>query len=79
MDEILVTQDKSAEEFVSEAKEKNEVAIKGKGRDTVKAVDVAEALKLEGFKEKNITIDTEEEQKDDKTLRISTITIELSK
>ena len=79
MDEILVTQDKTVEEFVSEAKEKNPVKIKGKGRDTVKAVDVAEALKLEGFKEKSINIDTEEEIKDEKTFRISTLDIELEK
>ena len=83
MDTILVTQDKSAEDFVSEAKkileEKNEVAIKGKGRDTVKAVDVAELLKSEGIKEKNIAINTEEEEKEGKNIRISTITIELEK
>lgn len=83
METILVTQDKSAEDFFSEAKkvlqEQNAVAIKGKGRDTVKAVDVAEMLKLDNAKEKNIKLDTEEEDINGKKLRISTLTIELEK
>ena len=79
MDEILVTLDKTAEEYVSEAKEKNEVAIKGKGRDTVKAVDVAEILKIDGAKVKNIKIETEELEKEGKKVRVSNIQIEVEK
>ena len=84
METVLVTMDKSAEEFVSEAKtnleKDNAVVIKGKSRDTVKAVDVAELLKVQGFKTKNISIETEEkEASEGKTLRTSVITIEMEK
>ena len=79
MDTILVTQDKSTEEFVSEAKQKTQVAVKGRGRETVTAVDVAEELKIEGFRVKSITISTEEEEINEKKIRTSVIIIELEK
>lgn len=83
METVLVTQDKSAEDSVAQAKEilanQDSVEIKGKGRDTVKAVDVAELLKLENFKTGKISTQTEEEPKEEKALRISTISIEILK
>ena len=75
--EILVGEN-PIEEYLKQAKEaleKGAITVKGKGRDTVKAVDVAETLKLEGVKVKNIKIDTEEA--DEK--RTSLIIIELEK
>jgi DNA-binding protein len=81
MKNILVTMDKSAEEFVSEAKkileEAKEVEITGKSRDTVKAVDVAEMLKLHGAKEEEIIIQTEEAEIEGKKVRVSKISIKL--
>ena len=81
MKNILVTMEKSAEEFVSEAKkileEAKEVEIIGKSRDTVKAVDVAELLKPHGAKEEEINIVTEEAEIDGKKVRVSKITIKL--
>ncbi|HDQ59947.1 MAG TPA: hypothetical protein ENN30_02020 [Candidatus Woesearchaeota archaeon] len=79
--EILIG-DKTIEEYFEQAKveiEKEAVALLGKGRDTVKAVDVAELLKKEGVKVSKISIDTEETEIDGKTRRNSVIKIELSK
>ena len=75
--EILVGEN-PIEDYLKQAKEaleKEAITIKGKGRDTVKAVDLAELLKLEGIKVKEIKIDTEEV--DEK--RISIILIEMEK
>lgn len=83
METILVAEEGTAEDFVAKAKEilanQDNVEIKGKGRDTVKAVDVAELLKTEGFKTGKIATQTEEEEKEGKTIRTSTITIEIQK
>lgn len=83
MKHILVTMDKSAEEFVSEAKklldEHKEVEIVGKSRDTVKAVDVAELLKREGAKEEEILLQTDEEEIDGKKIRTSKLSIKLKR
>ena len=77
--ETILVGEKEAKDYVDEAKKvfenNSELAIKGKGRDTVKAVDTAELLKSEGFKIKNINITTEES--DNK--RISVIEIALQK
>ena len=74
--EIFVGE-KETNEYVEEVKkaleENQEVTIKGKSRDTVKAVDTAELLKQEGFKTKEIEISTIEE--DEK--RISVISIKI--
>ena len=74
--EIFVGE-KETNEYVEEVKkaleENQEVTIKGKSRDTVKAVDTAELLKQEGFKTKEIEINTIEE--DEK--RISVISIKI--
>ncbi len=76
--ETILVGEKETNEYVEQAKktfdEKSEVTIKGIGRDTVKAVDTAELLKAEGFKVKNIKIDTEE--KDDKRTSLIEITLE---
>ena len=75
--EIQVAE-KDVNEYVAQAKEaleKGEVIIKGKARDTVKAVDVAEILKIEGAKVTDIKIDTEEANEQ----RTSVITIKLQK
>ncbi|MDD5181805.1 MAG: hypothetical protein PHC66_01385 [Candidatus Nanoarchaeia archaeon] len=81
MKNILVTMEKSAEEFVSEAKkileEAKEVEITGHSRETVKAVDVAELLKIHGAKEEEITINTDEAEIDGKKIRTSKISIKL--
>jgi DNA-binding protein len=83
MEVILVDEGNSTEHFVAKAKEAlahhAEIEIKGKGRDTVKAVDVAELLKIEGFKTGKIVTHTDEEQKEGKALRISSIMIEIKK
>jgi len=82
MDTVLVGE-KDTNEYVSQAKEileqHHKVTIKGNGRDTVKAVDVAELLKIHNYKVHSISIKTEEEKTEDKTLRTSTILIELIK
>ncbi len=76
--EIFVGE-KETNEYVEEVKkaleENQEVIIKGKSRDTVKAVDTAEILKKEDFKVTDISIDTiEEEEK-----RISVISIKITR
>jgi len=79
--EILVGE-KAAEEYFEEAKnelEKGELTIIGKGRDTVKAVDLAELLKIHGAKVEKIEIDTEEKEVDEKTQRTSVIKIKIKK
>ena len=79
--EILIGE-KTIEEYVEQAKaelEKEAVKIIGKGRDTVKAVDVAELLKEKGASVKSISIETEETTENDKTHRTSVIKIELCK
>ena len=79
MKHILVTEEKSAEEFVSEAKkileEDKEIEIVGKSRDTVKAVDVAELLKLHGAKVEHLEIKTDEVEVDGKKIRTSKLII----
>jgi DNA-binding protein Alba len=77
METILVGENE-LEKYLDESKkalESGEVLVKGKGRDTVKAVDVAEMLKLEGASVKSIDIKTEET--DGK--RVSVIEIVLTK
>jgi DNA-binding protein Alba len=82
MDTVLVGE-KDTNEYVSQAKEiletHHKVTIKGNGRDTVKAVDVAELLKIHNYKVHSISIKTEEEKTEEKTIRTSTILIELIK
>ncbi|MCD6576255.1 MAG: hypothetical protein J7K73_03785 [Nanoarchaeota archaeon] len=77
--ETILVGEKETKDYLEEAKKvfenANEVLIRGVGRDTVKAVDVAELLKADGFKVSNISINTEE--KDGK--RVSFIEITLSK
>ena len=77
--ETILVGEKETKDYLEEAKKafenSSEVLIKGVGRDTVKAVDVAEMLKIDGFKVSNISINTEE--KDGK--RISFIEITMSK
>ncbi len=62
--ETILIGEKETKEYVDEAKnileKENEVMLKGISRDTVKVVDVAELLKIEGFKVKDIKIETEE-------------------
>ncbi len=74
--EIFVGE-KEVKEYIEEAKknlkENQEILIKGKGRDTVKAVDTAEMLKREGFNVEDIKIDTLEEDE----RRISIISIKI--
>ena len=77
--EIIEIAEKNPEEYVSHAKIHQNFTIKGKSRDTVKAVDVAELLKKEGFKVKQIKIETEETTIDNKKQRNSVITIEMEK
>ena len=76
--EIFVGE-KETNEYVEEVKkaleEKEEVIIKGKSRETVKAVDTAEILKTENFKVSDIKIDTLEE--DEK--RFSVISIKITR
>jgi DNA-binding protein len=83
MEVILVDAENSIEHFVTKAKEAlvhhAQIEIKGKGRDTVKAVDVAELLKIEGFKTGKIVTHTDEEQREGKALRTSSIMIEIQK
>ena len=83
MEVILVDAENSIEHFVAKAKEAlaqhPHIEIKGKGRDTVKAVDVAEILKIEGFKTGKIVTHTDEEQREGKALRTSSIMIEIQK
>ena len=79
--EILV-EDKPVEEYLESAKaeiEKGPVVVLGKGRDTVKAVDLAELLKQYDAKVKSISIETEETETDGKTKRVSVMKIELEK
>jgi DNA-binding protein len=80
---VLVTMDKKTEDFVQEAKkdlaEHHEIEVIGKGRDTVLAVDVAELLKLDGFKTGNITTKTEEAEIEGKKIRTSQIIIHVKK
>jgi DNA-binding protein Alba len=76
---IIEVAEKDPEEYVSHAKEHQAVTVKGKSRDTVKAVDVAELLKKEGFKVKQIKIETEEITVEDKKQRTSLIIIEMEK
>jgi DNA-binding protein Alba len=82
MDTLLVGE-KDTNEYVSQAKEilekHHKVIIKGNGRDTVKAVDVAELLKIHNYKVHSVSINTEEEKTEEKTIRTSTILIELIK
>jgi len=77
--ETILVGEKEAKEYVDEAKKifegSDELIIKGKGRDTVKAVDVAELLKEDGCKTKNINISTEESE----NRRISVIEITIQK
>lgn len=73
--EIIEVGQSPVAEYVAQAKEHNQFTIKGKARDTVKAVDVAELLKIEGFKVKGIKISTEENQ----NKRTSVILIEMEK
>lgn len=77
MKTVLVGE-KETKEYVEEAKKlfehEKDIEIKGIGRDTVIAVDVAELLKIEGFKVKHIKIDTEE--KEEKRTSWISITIE---
>ena len=77
--ETILVGEKEAKDYLEEAKKAlesgNEILVKGVGRDTVKAVDVAELLKQDGFKVSNISINTEE--KDGK--RISYIEITISR
>ena len=64
--ETILVGEQDTKEYVEQAKTKlnegNEVELKAFSRDTVKAVDVAELLKIEGFKTKNISIETEEKE-----------------
>lgn len=75
--ETILVGEKETKDYLEEAKKAfenaNEVLIKGFGRDTVKAVDVAELLKADGFKVSNISIDTEE--KDGKRVSFIDITM----
>lgn len=77
--ETILIGEKETKEYVEEAKAKlaegNEVELKAFSRDTVKAVDAAEILKIDGFKTKNIKIETEEKE----GKRISLIKIEMEK
>ena len=61
-----------------------EVIIKSRGKFISKAVDIAEVarrryLEKDGVKIKNIKIASEEFQKDDKTINVSTMDITLGK
>jgi DNA-binding protein Alba len=76
---VIEVAENAPEEYVSQAKALSSFTLKGKGRETVKAVDVAELLKLEGFKVKHIRIETEEEKTEDKPRRTSVILIEMEK
>lgn len=76
---LIEVAEKNPEEYVSQAKAHQHFTIKGKSRDTVKAVDVAELLKKEGFKVTRITIETEEITIDSKKQRTSVILIEMEK
>ena len=62
--ETILVGEKEAKDYVDEAKKvfekEDELTLKGISRDTVKVVDIAELLKLEGFKVKDIKIETEE-------------------
>jgi DNA-binding protein len=75
--------EKDASEYVSQAKEvlnkDGKCTLKGKSRDTVTVVDVAELLKKEGFKIKHVKIDTEEHEVENKKQRISVMIIEMEK
>jgi len=77
--ETILVGEKDTNEYVEEAKAKlnevNEVELKAYSRDTVKAVDIAELLKIEGFKTKDIKIETEEKEEK----RISLIKIQMEK
>ncbi len=77
--ETILVGEKETNNYLEEAKRlfenENEILIKGFGRDTVKVVDLAELLKIEGHKVDSISINTEE--KDDK--RISFMEIKMSK
>lgn len=77
MEEILVKEKEISEylDLAKKALENGEIELKAYGRDTVKAVDVAENLKKQGFKVSDIKINTEE--KDGK--RISTISIKITR
>jgi len=76
---IIEVAEKEVSEYVSQAKAHPKFTIKGKGRDTVKAVDVAELLKLEGFKVTHIKLETEEHEVEGKKQRTSLILIEMEK
>ena len=83
MEVVLIDAENTIDHFVSRAKEilesQNEIQIKGKGRETVKAVDVAELLKAQGFKSGNIAIETEEQESEGKKIRTSVIIISMQK
>ena len=76
--EIFVGE-KETNEYVEEVKKalegNQEVIVKGKSRDSVKAVDTAELLKREGYKAEEITIDTIEENE----TRVSVISIKITR
>ena len=80
---LIEVGEKPAEDYVLQAKEvlhtHQKCTIKGKSRDKVKAVDVAELLKKEGFKVKHVKIDTEEHELEGKKQRISVMMIEMEK
>jgi len=80
--ETIEVGEKELKEYLTQAKEalaKGHIAIKGYSRDTVKAVDLAEELKLENFKVKHLTIGTDEKEIEGKKQRTSHIIIEMEK
>lgn len=61
-------------------KNRNEVAIKARGKFISRAVDVAEVVRKRFLKDQDIKIDSEEfENKEGKKVNVSTIEITLSK
>lgn len=80
--EILEVGEAETKTYISQAKEaltKGPLTIKGVDRNSVNAVNLAEALKAENHKVIHIKLETEEREFEGKKRRISIILIEMEK